>query len=59
MKANIIYYSATNAGEETHNRANGIIACCRGKRKTCGGFHWEYVVTRAEAAEKLGVDIID
>lgn len=59
IETGIVYYSATNAGEETHNRANAIIACCRGKRKTCGGLHWEYVMTKAEAEKKLGVHIVD
>lgn len=59
IETGIIYYSAKKAEEETHSRANGIIACCRGKRKTCGGFHWEYVVTRIEAEKQLGVKIVD
>ena len=59
IETGIIYYSAKKAEEETHSRANGIIACCRGKRKTCGGFHWEYVVTRTEAEKQLGVKIVD
>ena len=58
VETGIIYYSAKNAGEETHNRPNAITACCKGKRKTCGGLHWEYVMTKAEAEKKYRIRIV-
>ena len=34
--------SASVAARELNGHANGIIACCRGKRKTSLGFKWRY-----------------
>lgn len=52
-----IYYSAKNAQDNTGCRANAITACCKGKRKTCGGFHWEYA-TKSEAEAKFNIKIV-
>ena len=38
-----IYDSVGQAGRETGLASSGIIFCCQGKLKTCGGMHWEYV----------------
>lgn len=38
-----IYDSVLQASVETGIHKTGIANCCRGKRKTTGGFHWEYV----------------
>ena len=38
-----IYDSMTQAEVETGLDDGSIGKVCRGERKTCGGFHWEYV----------------
>ena len=38
-----IYGSITEAAKELKISHQNISACCKGRRKTCGGFHWEYV----------------
>lgn len=38
-----IYDSVTKASEETGLYITSITRCCRGKTKTCGNLHWEYV----------------
>lgn len=40
----IVYGSIEDAGRECGIKAtNHITSVCRGRRKTCGGFRWEYV----------------
>lgn len=41
IETNKVYCSVKEAKNET--KLNHIDAVCRGKRKTCGGFHWQYV----------------
>ena len=41
IETGIIYQSTQQASKEL-NICNHIYAVCNGKRKTCGGFHWEY-----------------
>lgn len=43
VETGIVYESVTEAQRQTGIAKNGISACCRGKRKTSGGFHWEFV----------------
>lgn len=44
IETNIIYESATEAARQTPKTSQSkICMVCRGQRKTCGGFHWEYV----------------
>lgn len=38
-----VYSSANIAAKETGLIATAICRCCRGERKTHGGYHWEYV----------------
>ena len=38
-----IFESILQASAETGCERGNIVDCCRGKRKTCRGFHWEYV----------------
>lgn len=38
-----VYISANIAAKETGLVATAICRCCRGKQKTHGGYHWEYV----------------
>ena len=37
------FESAKQASEELNITRQNIVACCRGKRKTAGGYHWRYV----------------
>lgn len=42
IETNKIYESASAAAREM-NIKNHISECCHGHRKTCGGFHWEFI----------------
>ena len=55
IETNKIYFSAKNAQDSTGCRANTITACCKGKRKTCGGYHWEYA---SEAEARFNIKIV-
>lgn len=37
-----IFDNASNASKELKISSSNIIACCEGKRKSCGGYHWVY-----------------
>ena len=43
VETDVIYPSISIASEKTSIGATGIIRCCKGKQKTTGGYHWEYV----------------
>ena len=43
IELNIIYDSLVQASEKTGLNKGHISECCNGKRKTCGGYTWEYV----------------
>ena len=38
-----VFANATQAGKSTGIARQHINACCNGKRKTAGGYHWQYV----------------
>ena len=40
-----IFETIKEASEQKHANKNHISSCCNGHRKTCGGFHWEFVVS--------------
>ena len=42
LETNTIYHGAKEAQELTNIDDGTIGLCCKGKRKTAGGFHWEY-----------------
>lgn len=42
IELNKIFDSGTQAGKETSTNASHITQCCKGKRKTAGGYKWEY-----------------
>lgn len=42
IETNIIYNSIHDAERKTKCRNSDIVAVCKGKRKTCGGYHWRY-----------------
>ena len=43
IEKDIIYDSVINASRSINIGSAHIVDVCRGNRKTCGGFHWEYV----------------
>ena len=43
IETNVIYSSAYAAQRITGIRQSGICQCCHHKRKSAGGFHWEFI----------------
>lgn len=43
IETDIIYESLSEAARQTGICLSSISKCCNGKRKTAGGFHWEFV----------------
>ena len=44
IETNIIYESASEAARQVPKTSQSkICMVCRGQRKTCGGYHWEYI----------------
>lgn len=43
IETGIIYNSITNASKDTNIPTVNISAVCNGRRKTTGGYHWEFV----------------
>ena len=43
VELNIEFIDATYAGKELKLDSSAILKCCRGERKTCGGYHWKFV----------------
>lgn len=43
VETGVIYDNIFQASVETGANYSNIVQVCRGKRKTTGGFHWEYV----------------
>lgn len=43
LETGIIYPSTKEVQRQTGFSQGNISECCNGKRKTCGGFHWQYV----------------
>lgn len=43
IETGVIYYSAREAARQMGLQQSAISKCCRGKQKTSGGFHFEYV----------------
>ena len=42
VETGIVYYSLTNASEQTQIPFSNISKCCSGKRKTAGGYKWRF-----------------
>ena len=42
VETNTVYTSTMEAGRKTKINQGHISECCLGKRKTAGGYHWEY-----------------
>ena len=43
VETGIIYESTIEVERKTGLDQSSICRCCKGKQKTCGKFHWEYV----------------
>lgn len=43
VELNIMFDNATDAGKKLNLDSSGILKCCRGERKTCGGYKWAFV----------------
>lgn len=43
VETGIIYTSAKEAGELLNIDSSCIRKCCKGKRKTAGGYHWKNI----------------
>lgn len=43
VELNKVFENATEASKELHIDAGAILKCCRGERKTCGGYRWNFV----------------
>lgn len=43
IETNTIYFGATEAGKQLGIDQSHITKCCKGKQKTAGGYHWQYV----------------
>lgn len=43
IETDVIYYSIKAAGRINNLCHRDIRRCCKGERKTCGGFHWKYI----------------
>lgn len=44
IETHIVYDSAKKATQSMGLRGNDVSKVCNGKAKTCGGFHWKYVI---------------
>ena len=38
-----IFNDATEAAKQLNIDSSAILKCCRGERKTCGGYHWNFI----------------
>ena len=43
VELDLIFNDATYAAKELSIDGSAILKCCRGERKTCGGYHWNFV----------------
>lgn len=43
VELDTLFESATEAGKVLHLDSSAILKCCRGERKTCGGYRWNFV----------------
>lgn len=43
IETGVIYNGTREAGRQTGLDPSSIVKVCKGKLKTCGGYHWEYV----------------
>ena len=44
IETGVIYENISDAARQTGIYRESIGKCCNGKRKTAGGYHWEYII---------------
>ena len=44
VELNRAFDDATCAAKELNLDSSGILKVCRNERKTCGGYHWEFII---------------
>lgn len=42
VETGAVYPGASDAARTTSTSVSNIVACCKGRRKSTGGFHWKY-----------------
>lgn len=52
IETGVVFCSQKEAGQITKVAHQHICDCCKGKKQTCGGYHWRYA-TREEAEKAL------
>lgn len=48
VETGAFFYGAKEASKQTGANHSLIIQCCKGKRKTTGGYHWKYASERGD-----------
>lgn len=43
VELDMVFDDATDAGKKLNIDSSAILKCCRGERKTCGGYQWQFV----------------
>lgn len=43
VQLSITYLDAADAAKQLGLDSSAILKCCRGERKTCGGYNWEFI----------------
>jgi group I intron endonuclease len=43
IELNTVFENATDAGKRLNLDSGAILKCCRGERKTCGGYRWNFI----------------
>lgn len=51
IETNTIYNSLAEAGKDMKLHSSAICQCCKGTKKTAGGYHWEYCTKEGEHNE--------
>ena len=44
VELNRVFADAVTASKELSGWSGGILSVCRGERKTCGGYHWKFLL---------------
>ena len=44
VEKNVVYISTYDVEQQTGIPHSNVSACCLGKRKTAGGYHWKYII---------------
>lgn len=44
IELDLLFEDATDAGNKLNIDSSAILKCCRGERKTCGGYQWKFIL---------------